>query len=141
MLEPDQPRAGYGDAVVLEDISPKLDEGASLAVLGRNSVGKSTLLLTLMGFTRVHSETVRFRAGHYPYAAAPPRAGRHWLAAQEREIFPSLSVEENLLAAARRSVGTRARSTACFRACRSAARTWATSFPAESSRCSPSPAR
>ncbi|HSA69226.1 MAG TPA: ATP-binding cassette domain-containing protein, partial [Burkholderiales bacterium] len=61
MLELDKLRAGYGDAVVLEDISLKLDEGGSLAVLGRNGVGKSTLLLTLMGFTRVHSGAVRFR--------------------------------------------------------------------------------
>ena len=102
MLELDQLRAGYGDAVVLEDISLKLDEGGSLAVLGRNGVGKSTLLLTLMGFTRVHSGAVRFRAGDITHM--PPhrraQAGIGWVA-QEREIFPSLSVEENLLVAAR----------------------------------------
>ena len=102
MLELDKLRAGYGDAVVLEDISLKLDEGGSLAVLGRNGVGKSTLLLTLMGFTRVHSGAVRFRVGDITHM--PPhrraQAGIGWVA-QEREIFPSLSVEENLLVAAR----------------------------------------
>src|SRR5687767_109829 len=102
MLELDKLRAGYGDAVVLEDISLKLDEGCSLAVHGRNGVGKSTLLLTLMGFTRVHSGAVRFRAGDITHL--PPhrraQAGIGWVA-QEREIFPSLSVEENLLVAAR----------------------------------------
>jgi branched-chain amino acid transport system ATP-binding protein len=54
-------RAGYGDAVVLEDVSFDLAEGASLAVLGRNGVGKSTLLLTLMGFTSVKRGTIAFR--------------------------------------------------------------------------------
>src|SRR5687767_11381735 len=102
MLELDKLRAGYGDAVVLEDISLKLDEGCSLAVHGRNGVGKSTLLLTLMGFTRVHSGAVRFRAGDITHL--PPhrraQAGIGWVA-QEREVFPSLSVEENLSVAAR----------------------------------------
>ena len=102
MLELEKLRAGYGDAVVLEDVSLKLDEGASLAVLGRNGVGKSTLLLTLMGFTRVHSGAIRFR-GRDLTRVAPHRraqAGIGWVA-QEREIFPSLSVDENLLVAAR----------------------------------------
>ena len=102
MLELQKLRAGYGDAVVLEDISLKLDEGGSLAVLGRNGVGKSTLLLTLMGFTRVHSGAIRFRGADI--TRMPPhrraQAGIGWVA-QEREIFPSLSVEENLLVAAR----------------------------------------
>jgi branched-chain amino acid transport system ATP-binding protein len=102
MLELDRLRAGYGDAVVLEDVSLELDEGASLAVLGRNGVGKSTLLLTLMGFTRVHSGAIGFRGADI--TRMPPhrraQAGIGWVA-QEREIFPSLSVEENLLVAAR----------------------------------------
>jgi branched-chain amino acid transport system ATP-binding protein len=95
-------RAGYGDAVVLDGISLELAEGGSLAVLGRNGVGKSTLLLTLMGFTSVKRGTVSF-AGRDITALAPHRRARLGLGwvAQEREIFPSLSVEENLTIAAR----------------------------------------
>ena len=95
-------RAGYGDAVVLDGVSLELAEGASLAVLGRNGVGKSTLLLTLMGFTSVKRGSISFR-GRDITALAPHRRaqlGIGWVA-QEREIFPSLSVEENLSVAAR----------------------------------------
>jgi branched-chain amino acid transport system ATP-binding protein len=90
-------RAGYGDAVVLDDISVEVPEGRSLAVLGRNGVGKSTLLLTIMGFTGVARGTIRWRGGDITRLAPHLRArrGLGWVA-QEREIFPSLSVEENL---------------------------------------------
>jgi len=110
MIEMHDIRAGYGDAVVLEDISLALAEGQSLAVLGRNGVGKSTLLLTLMGYTRLHKGDVRWRGASI--ARLPPhqraRLGIGW-AAQEREIFPSLSVEENLCVAARPGEWTLAR--------------------------------
>ena len=102
MLELRGIRAGYGDAVVLEDISLELPADGSLAVLGRNGVGKSTLLLTVMGYTRLHSGTIRFLGEDI--TALPPhrraQMGIGWVA-QEREIFPSLSVEENLTVAAR----------------------------------------
>jgi branched-chain amino acid transport system ATP-binding protein len=95
-------RAGYGDAVVLDNISFDLADKGSLAILGRNGVGKSTLLLTIMGFTRVARGNVLWRGqdvtGIPPYRRA--RGGIGWVA-QEREIFPSLSVEENLTVAAR----------------------------------------
>jgi len=55
-------RAGYGDAVVLDDISLEIGAHGSLAVLGRNGVGKSTLLLTILGFTRIHKEASSFAA-------------------------------------------------------------------------------
>ena len=95
-------RAGYGDAVVLDGVSLELAEGASLAVLGRNGVGKSTLLLTLMGFTSVKRGSISFRGRDITGLAPHRRAqlGIGWVA-QEREIFPSLSVEENLTVAAR----------------------------------------
>ena len=102
MLELSGVRAGYGDAVVLEDISLALPQAGSLAVLGRNGVGKSTLLLTIMGYTRLHHGSLRFR-GQDITRLAPHRralAGIGWVA-QEREIFPSLSLEENLTVAAR----------------------------------------
>jgi branched-chain amino acid transport system ATP-binding protein len=95
-------RAGYGDAVVLDDISFALPEKGSLAVLGRNGVGKSTLLLTIMGFTSVSRGTIAWHGeemGRWP-SHRRARAGIGWVA-QEREIFPSLSVEENLTVAAR----------------------------------------
>ncbi|MBI4292947.1 MAG: ABC transporter ATP-binding protein [Betaproteobacteria bacterium] len=95
-------RAGYGDSVVLEDVSLEVREFESLAVLGRNGVGKSTLLLTIMGCTRLARGSIRWR-GQDITRLAPhlrPRMGLGWVA-QEREIFPSLSVEENLTVAAR----------------------------------------
>jgi branched-chain amino acid transport system ATP-binding protein len=95
-------RAGYGEAVVLDNVSFDLADKGSLAVLGRNGVGKSTLLLTIMGFTRVLRGQVLWRG--QDVTATPPyrraRGGIGWVA-QEREIFPSLSVEENLTVAAR----------------------------------------
>jgi len=95
-------RAGYGEAVVLDDISFEVPEHGSLAVLGRNGVGKSTLLLSIMGYTEVSRGRVLWRgvdvSGMPPHRRA--RAGLGWVA-QEREIFPSLTVEENLTVAAR----------------------------------------
>jgi len=95
-------RAGYGDSVVLDGISLEIPEAGSLAVLGRNGVGKSTLLLTIMGFTSLRRGSLIFRGKEIGGLAAHRRAqlGIGWVA-QEREIFPSLSVEENLTVAAR----------------------------------------
>lgn len=94
--------AGYGATVVLDGLSFELPEGGTLAVLGRNGVGKTTLLATLMGFTNRHRGTVRF-AEQAIETMASHRRNRLGLGyvPQEREIFPSLSVEENLLVAAR----------------------------------------
>jgi branched-chain amino acid transport system ATP-binding protein len=102
LLTLDGVRAGYGDAVVLDGIGFELKDRRSLAVLGRNGVGKSTLLLTIMGYTDVRRGTIHWRARDVtrlaPHRRA--RAGIGWVA-QEREIFASLSVEENLTVAAR----------------------------------------
>jgi branched-chain amino acid transport system ATP-binding protein len=97
-----QVRAGYGEAVVLDGISLEVPEHGSLAVLGRNGVGKSTLLLTIMGFTQVMRGTIAWRGVNITGLAAHrrARAGLGWVA-QEREIFPSLTLEENLSVAAR----------------------------------------
>ena len=96
-------RAGYGDAVVLDDISLEVGEHGSLAVLGRNGVGKTTLLLTILGFTRIHKGNLFFRGRDVTRTPPHERAwnGLGWVA-QEREVFPSLTVEENLTVAARR---------------------------------------
>jgi branched-chain amino acid transport system ATP-binding protein len=102
LLAVKQMRAGYGDAVVLDDISLAVSEHGSLAVLGRNGVGKSTLLLSIMGYTEVSRGQVLWRGeditAMQPHRRA--RAGIGWVA-QEREIFPSLTVEENLTVASR----------------------------------------
>jgi branched-chain amino acid transport system ATP-binding protein len=94
--------AGYGESVVLEDVSLEVGEGESLAILGRNGVGKSTLLLTVMGFTGVHAGTIRWRGGDLasllPHGRA--REGLGWVP-QERGMFPSLTVEEHLTSVAR----------------------------------------
>ncbi len=94
-------RAGYGETVVLEDIEFSLPERGSLAVLGRNGVGKTTLLSTLIGHTTFHSGSIEYRGrpieGLLAYERA--RLGIGYVP-QEREIFPSLSVEENLTVAA-----------------------------------------
>jgi branched-chain amino acid transport system ATP-binding protein len=102
LLELRDVRAGYGDAVVLDAISLEIPEKGSLAVLGRNGVGKSTLLLTIMGFTSVKRGNIFFRGKDITALAPHRRAslGIGWVA-QEREIFPSLNVEENLTVAAR----------------------------------------
>ena len=86
-------RSGYGEAVVLDDVSFEVAERGSLAVLGRNGVGKSTLLLTLMGFTQLRRGSIVWR-GRDISRLAPHRraqAGIGWVA-QEREIFANLTV-------------------------------------------------
>jgi branched-chain amino acid transport system ATP-binding protein len=102
LLELTDVQAGYGDAVVLDGVSLELPEQGSLAVLGRNGVGKSTLLMTIMGFTTLRRGTLLWRGRDISALPAHQRArlGLGWVA-QEREIFPSLSVEENLTVAAR----------------------------------------
>ena len=102
LLKLDKVTAGYGDAVVLHGISLELPEYGSLAILGRNGVGKSTLLLTIMGYTQLRGGHVAWRGQDISRVAPHRRAGNGigWVA-QEREIFPSLSVEENLTVAAR----------------------------------------
>ena len=95
-------RAGYGEATVLDGVSFDLPVGGSLAVLGRNGVGKSTLLLTIMGHTRLQRGAIVWEGQDIARMAAHKRAlaGIGWVA-QEREIFPSLTVEEKLTVAAR----------------------------------------
>ena len=94
--------AGYGDATVLEDVALTLEEGDSLALLGRNGMGKTTLLVTLMGLTRMRKGTLRWRSKDL--AALPThrrsRTGLGWVP-QERYMFASLTVEEHLTAVAR----------------------------------------
>jgi branched-chain amino acid transport system ATP-binding protein len=94
--------AGYGNAIVLDRLTFSLAKGRSLAILGRNGVGKTTLLETLMGNTRVIQGAVRWYGEditRWP-SHRRVRAGLGWVP-QEREVFASLSVEENLTVIAR----------------------------------------
>jgi branched-chain amino acid transport system ATP-binding protein len=102
LLELEGVTAGYGEAVVIEDIALALDAGESLALLGRNGVGKSTLLTTLMGLTRLHSGAIRWKGNDISRlpAFARAHAGLGWVP-QERLMFPSLTVHEHLTAVAR----------------------------------------
>ncbi|HEX4522747.1 MAG TPA: ABC transporter ATP-binding protein [Casimicrobiaceae bacterium] len=94
--------AGYGDSIILEDVSLDLDEAGSLALLGRNGVGKTTLLLTLMGMTRVKAGTIAWRGADVTTLPTFRRAhaGLGWVP-QERFMFPSLTVDEHLSVVAR----------------------------------------
>jgi branched-chain amino acid transport system ATP-binding protein len=103
-------RAGYGRTVVLDGVSLALRGGATLAVLGRNGVGKTTLLSTIMGHTTLHGGAIRFQGQDITAlpAYARCRSGIGFVP-QEREIFASLTLEENLTVAARPGRWTLAR--------------------------------
>jgi len=102
LLQVDGLTCGYGEAVVLTDVSFRLERGRSLALLGRNGTGKTTLLDTLVGVTRRHAGSIRL-AGQDLHTLPVHRraaAGIGWVP-QERNIFKSLTVDENLTAVAR----------------------------------------
>jgi branched-chain amino acid transport system ATP-binding protein len=94
--------AGYGPTVILEDIAFTIPASGSLAVLGRNGVGKTTLLATIMGLTTLQAGSIRWRGESLTTLPVHQRArlGIGYVP-QTRDIFPSLSVEENLAVAAR----------------------------------------
>ncbi len=102
--------AGYGDGQVLSDISVDIPRGGSLAVLGRNGVGKSTLMLTLMGHLAPIRGTIIWQGRDITQMPADERvrAGLAWVP-QGREVFPSLTVDEHLAIAARPGRWTRER--------------------------------
>ena len=101
-LKLDSVRAGYGATVVLEDVGFSLEERQALAVLGRNGVGKTTMLATIMGLTTFHAGRIEFRGRSIEKLPVHERArlGIGYVP-QTRDIFPSLTIEENLAVAAR----------------------------------------
>ncbi len=110
ILALDRVSAGYGEAQVLREVSLVLEEGRSLALLGRNGMGKTTLLNTIVGVTRHLGGSIRL-AGRDLTRLAPEhraQAGIGWVP-QERNIFRSLTVQENLVAVARPGPWTPAR--------------------------------
>src|SRR5688572_7045498 len=102
LLEVEGLSCGYGEAVVLSGVGFALDAGRSLALLGRNGTGKTTLIDTLVGVTRRHTGRITLCGRHVHTLASHERAaaGIGWVP-QERCIFKSLTVEENLSAVAR----------------------------------------
>jgi branched-chain amino acid transport system ATP-binding protein len=108
-------RSGYGEAVVVQGVDLTLEQGQSLALLGRNGTGKTTLLNTLVGVTRRHAG--RIALAGIDLTALPPHqraaAGIGWVP-QERNIFKSLTVHENLTAVARTGPWTVARAYEMF---------------------------
>ena len=101
LLELEGISAGYGEAVVLTDISLKLPEGQALALLGRNGTGKTTLINTIVGLTRRRAGTIRLGGLDVTRMRPDQRAmaGIGWVP-QERNIFKSLTVDENITAVA-----------------------------------------
>jgi len=102
ILELTSVTAGYGETHVLNNMSFDVRNGERLAIIGRNGVGKTTTLSTIMGFTRMHQGEIRFEGK--PIGALPThqRATRGLgLVPQTRDIFPSLNVEENLISGLR----------------------------------------
>jgi len=113
LLQVDQLRAGYGEAVVLQGVSFSLAAGETLALLGRNGTGKTTLINTLVGATRWHSGRITLSGQSieqwpsYQRVNGLPQGGMGWVP-QERNIFKSLTVHENLTAVACRNEGPKA---------------------------------
>ena len=102
LLRVEELSAGYGEAVVLNGINLTLAEGQTLALLGRNGTGKTTLISTLAGAARQHAGRITLGgvALHKLPAHERAAAGIGWVP-QERNIFKSLTVHENLTAVAR----------------------------------------
>ena len=106
MAEPaltlDNVRAGYGETVVLEDIHFSLGASETVSIIGRNGVGKTTLLATIMGHTALHGGRLALHGKDISTLATYRRvvAGLGYVP-QEREIFPSLTLRENLEVATR----------------------------------------
>jgi branched-chain amino acid transport system ATP-binding protein len=95
-------RAGYGETVVLHGVSLSIAPGERLAIIGRNGVGKTTLLASIVGRARIHGGTVRLAGRDItPLPGNRRAAAGLGLVPQEREVFPSLTVRENLLVARR----------------------------------------
>lgn len=101
-LEVESLCAGYGQSRILENVSFTLGEGQSLALLGRNGVGKSTLLLSLMGLNTHQGGRINWQGRSLLNVPTHQRAelGIGWVP-QERFMFPSLTVEEHLTVIAR----------------------------------------
>jgi branched-chain amino acid transport system ATP-binding protein len=107
LLELEGVSAGYGPTTVLENVSLTVPERGTLAILGRNGVGKTTLLATIMGHTRLYRGAIRVAGDDIARLPIHLRALRGLgYVPQEREIFPSLTVEQNLTTTAKPGIWT-----------------------------------
>jgi branched-chain amino acid transport system ATP-binding protein len=86
LLALDKVTAGYGESIVLEDVSFTLKEGDSLALLGRNGVGKTSLLVTLMGLTRLHGGGIRWDGGDIARMPTTSARARAWAGCRRSAI-------------------------------------------------------
>ena len=135
-------RAGYGEAVVLPQLSLTLAQGEGLALLGRNDTGKTTLINSIVGVTRRFAGRILLDGKDITRLRADQRAraGIGWVP-QERNIFPSLTVEENMTAVAQPGPWTVEKVYAMFPRLAEQRRKFRQPAPAASSRCSPSAGR
>ena len=135
----------YGDAYVLQGLSLQLEQGQILGLLGRNGVGKTTLVNSIVGFNPPRRGKIVFKGDDITGKSSfeTVRSGMG-LVPQGRRVFPTLGVEENLLVAERTrtaTAGPSSASTRCSRACANAATSAPRRCPAASSRCWRSAAR
>jgi branched-chain amino acid transport system ATP-binding protein len=131
LLDVERLETAYGASQVLFQVSLGVRDGEVVTLLGRNGMGKTTTVRSIMGLTRARAGAITFR-GRRIEREAPDRIARLGIALvpEGRQIFPNLSTP-----------GRRRRYWSSFRASPSARPTWATSSPAASSRCSPSDGR
>ena len=148
MLSIESAKSGYGASQVLFGVDLRIGAGQVVTLLGRNGMGKTTLLRTLFGQLPLRGGAIRF-AGQDISGWSPDRIARLGMAIvpEGRQCFPNLTVREHLTALSRRAIRTSARPgrpsgcSSCFPAWANAPATWATSCPAANSRCWPSAGR
>jgi ABC-type branched-subunit amino acid transport system ATPase component len=148
LLEVSGLQTAYGTSQVLFGLDVRIAAGEVATLLGRNGMGKTTTVRSMLGLTRSNGGEVRF-LGERIDGLTPDRIARMGLAVvpEGRQIFPNLSVQENLVAFAANGAmaaatpGRWSACTACSRAWPSGGATWATSCQAASSRCWPLAAR
>ena len=135
-LELDGVFSGYGETVIVEDVRLAVKAGETLAIIGRNGVGKTTLLSTVMGHNTLHRGRVSLSGKDItrlpPYLRVAAGLG---YVPQEREIFPSLTLRENLDVAVRQGLWTVEAVFELFPRLRDRQRNWAANCRAASSRC------
>lgn len=142
MLKIDSLNQFYGGSHILRNVNLSAEEGKLTVLLGRNGVGKTTLLRCLMGVVAAKNGQIAWRG--QPLDALAPHArvvaGLAYVP-QGRDIFPRLTVEENLLVGAASRKAPSKASTSCSRCCTRCARGAAATSPAASSSSSRSAAR